>query len=134
MDATIKRRWVDALRSDKYRQGYKRLHSIQNGEECYCPLGVLCELAVEDRVVERDSRQFESYEDVEPYEDIGYRRSPLFATEYSLLPREVAEWAGLGDSVSPVVHLSDFGEEIVTLNDDLRLTFAVIADAIEDSL
>ena len=41
MDQNLKRKWIEALRSGKYRQGYDRLHRGQT----FCCLGVLCEVA-----------------------------------------------------------------------------------------
>jgi hypothetical protein len=41
MNADIKQRWLDALRSGKYRQGSRVLRSESNK---YCCLGILCEL------------------------------------------------------------------------------------------
>lgn len=41
MNAEIKQRWLDALRSGKYRQGSRVLRSESNK---YCCLGILCEL------------------------------------------------------------------------------------------
>lgn len=40
MDAEIKKKWVEALRSGRYKQGYGRLH----GDNNYCCLGVLCDV------------------------------------------------------------------------------------------
>ena len=41
MNAEIKARWVEALRSGKYQQGRAALRSL---EERFCCLGVLCDL------------------------------------------------------------------------------------------
>lgn len=41
MNAEIKQRWLDALRSGKYNQGSRVLRSESNK---YCCLGILCEL------------------------------------------------------------------------------------------
>lgn len=41
MDAEWKRKWVEVLRSGKYKQGLGRLRTVDN---CYCCLGVLCDL------------------------------------------------------------------------------------------
>jgi hypothetical protein len=41
MNPEIKQKWVEALRSGKYKQGYKQLRD-ENG--AYCCLGVLCEV------------------------------------------------------------------------------------------
>lgn len=43
MDATLKAKWVEALRSGKYEQGPHKLHNKDNNT--YCCLGVLCVLA-----------------------------------------------------------------------------------------
>lgn len=48
MNADVKKKWLDALRSGKYQQGYGRLRTNEGG---YCCLGVLCDvLAPEDWV------------------------------------------------------------------------------------
>ncbi len=43
MNPEIKKKWVEALRSGKYKQGKKVLRS---GNEKFCCLGVLCDLLV----------------------------------------------------------------------------------------
>ena len=45
MDKIIKRKWVKALRSRKYKQGLNQLKSLE--PEAYCCLGVLCEVMKE---------------------------------------------------------------------------------------
>ena len=51
MDKIIKRKWVKALRSRKYKQGLNQLKSLEPGiqslRETYCCLGVLCEVMKE---------------------------------------------------------------------------------------
>ena len=42
MDKRIKKKWVDALRSGKYKQGQGRLKGV---DDTYCCLGVLCKIA-----------------------------------------------------------------------------------------
>ena len=42
MDAAIKQKWVDALRSGEYKQGFCSLHD--GWDDSYCCLGVLREL------------------------------------------------------------------------------------------
>jgi hypothetical protein len=45
MDNTLKQRWVSALRSGKYEQGRGMLrHKNDNGLDCFCCLGVLCDI------------------------------------------------------------------------------------------
>lgn len=42
MDATLKAKWVEALRSGEYKQAHATLKDDHGG---YCCLGVLCEIA-----------------------------------------------------------------------------------------
>ncbi|NBQ68164.1 MAG: hypothetical protein EBU46_04735, partial [Nitrosomonadaceae bacterium] len=45
MKAEIKQRWLNALRSGKYKQGEGSLRQLDNeGKPQYCCLGVLCDL------------------------------------------------------------------------------------------
>jgi hypothetical protein len=43
----IKTRWVDALRSGKYKQGRGQLHHTLN-ENTFCCLGILCDVVFPD--------------------------------------------------------------------------------------
>ena len=49
MKEDIKNRWIDALKSGKYKQFDHRLKSGDGS--AHCCLGVLCELAVEDGII-----------------------------------------------------------------------------------
>lgn len=42
MDAQLKAKWIEALRSGKYAQAVGRLRDDEN---CYCCLGVLCDIS-----------------------------------------------------------------------------------------
>lgn len=48
MNPEWKTKWVEALRSEKYKQGKNMLKTICEGEYKYCCLGVLCELQNQD--------------------------------------------------------------------------------------
>ena len=51
MDQRIKKLWVERLRSS-IRQGRGRLATLrEDGEFEYCCLGVLCEIAIEEKVI-----------------------------------------------------------------------------------
>jgi hypothetical protein len=41
MEPELKQKWVDALRSDKYKQGQ---WSLKTEDDCFCCLGVLCDI------------------------------------------------------------------------------------------
>lgn len=116
MDAKVKKLWVNALRSRKFRKGTKCLRPTAN---TFCCLGVLSELALRRKVIN-------NYE----YED-------------GSLPDAVRDWAGLSD-VDPDVKFK--GEKLCLseLNDGnsyangkfIRkpLPFSRIADIIEKQL
>ena len=123
MKEEIKKRWIEALCSGKYKRGEGSLYNADFG--AHCALGVLCELAVQDGVTERHDSE---------------HGGPSFYGKNgngcdSILPREVMEWAGV-DSPSPVVSFQSetFGEtEFWTVSEmnDLGASFDAIADKLE---
>ena len=120
MKPKVKKMWVDALRSGKYRQGHDVLRNASG--EC-CALGVLCELAVEVGVITRTD------EDGGPskYGECGLTAMP---------PLSVMEWADLPQS-NPVVFLYPDTDEVAylsDLNDKHEFPFTTIADYIEEQL
>lgn len=128
MNADIKARWQQALRSGDYRQGVSRLRRRADGGDRFCCLGVLCELAVEAGVIEAPVES-----------EIGYRYGATgdLLGDAVYLPPAVAKWAGL--STNPAVeHV--VGHEaggrmtrwstLAKLNDS-KTPFSTIADLIE---
>lgn len=106
MDQEIKARWVERLRSGEIPQGHKALGAI-SGERC-C-LGVLCDIAVEDGIIEA------------PVSVAGYPYTILYAG-YSGLPAPVVyRWSGLDGG---------FAQDLAISNDN-GATFEEIADLIE---
>lgn len=119
LDPGVKAKWVEALRSGKYKQGRYNLHY----KDAYCCLGVLCEVAVAEGVVTSAKRQLESYHTCE---EVGYT-----AELYTLLPPpEVITWAGLS-SRNGVFGTRDRLFSLASMN-DAGLPFVRIAEAIED--
>ena len=126
MNPKIKARWVKALRSGEYEKGRGVLK--QDGK--YCCLGVLCEIAVADGVIE---------ERILPDTAVNFGVGPSGSYGWSTtsLPRAVRDWAGL-HATSPGAD-TEFGyQELATLNDGNDIippqTFEYIADVIERSL
>lgn len=117
MNKRIKKLWIDALRSGKYKQGRGQLRSAGNK---FCCLGVLCNLhAQEHPEVAKKQKSPRAYMGIEAF-----------------LPSEVAQWAGLSEleikfGTVFVRNGPRKGESVINLNDDLKLSFNQIADAIE---
>jgi hypothetical protein len=158
MNPEVKDRWVEALRSGRFKQGRWVLDRINpDGEHQYCCLGVLTALCKEDGV--------DLPEVIEPLfsddESMPERRVRYGESECgSLLPQEVAEWAGIDPAVlcSPsgssnaaswktgfdvrvrsvavisVALGSSSGYTTLSNLNDGGASFSVIADRIEESL
>lgn len=112
MNQGIKKRWVQALRSGEYEQGQGGLHSTDGK---FCCLGVLCDLAAREGVVEPSPPRGGW---------IGY------SGRTGLLPWPVSNWAGL-TSADPVVREGSRHMLLSGLNDTGLYDFDEIADIIE---
>ena len=118
MNQEIKAQWITALRSGDYRQGQGALRRKTDGEDTFCCLGVLCELAVEAGVIEAPK-----YSTTGVW---GYG-APAHMGATSVLPMEVQEWSGVDSCgmFGGVVECS-----LTELNDN-GTVFSRIADVIE---
>lgn len=107
MDAQLKAKWIEALRSGKYKQGS---HSLRRGD-AYCCLGVLCDVAGE-----QVAHVYKTYEgDLYAFGQFG---------ETAFLPRILRETAQIPTGTA---------WELVALN-DAGQSFSEIADYIEAHL
>jgi hypothetical protein len=75
MNKEIAERWIVALQSEDVRQIQGRLANAANGR---CCLGVLCDIAVADGVIEREDGSDIYYDDAD-----------------GVLPLSVVRWAGM---------------------------------------
>lgn len=114
MNTEIAQRWVEALKSGEYEQGYGYL----NKNDKFCCLGVLCELAVHDGILEPAEYSPES----------GYKMYDHIHA--SFLPPAVASWAGMESDNGQNY---DTGETLVYLNDTSLLSFAQLAAYIHEN-
>lgn len=125
MNKEIKQRWINALRSGKYSQTEGCLRDGKG----YCCLGVLTDIAIKDGVIEGwQDRPGRPYVVVDQVGII-----PPFEQD-AVLPKKVAEWAGLDDA-NPFVSIP--GESYpVNISDpnDNGYSFKQIADIIEEQL
>lgn len=119
MKKDIKKRWLKALRSGEFKQGSGTLRTT-NDE--FCCLGVLCELAVEDGVVESI-----------PSHVHNYLYGKGMHTAYP--PAEVLEWAGLNvsDPAVPVPTKDNAYRTLASLNDS-GASFKEVAAVISSRL
>lgn len=117
MDATIKKEWLEALRSGEYQQGKNML---RNDDDTFCCLGVLCDI-----YSKKENIPWENETDEE-------RKFFTIEGEGGVLSLSVSKWAGFG-TYSSTLLLSD-GHSLVGLNDVEDYTFAQIADVIEKKL
>lgn len=128
MKPEIKKLWLEALRSGKYKQGcgaLKRLDKDPNTgleEFTFCCLGVLCDLY--DKTHKEDNWQILKHRDKE-LSHLGGWGFPH---------RIVVEWSGLPDCWGGIVVDE---HDLTELNDGegcKRMSFLQIADIIEDKL
>lgn len=110
MNQEIKAKWVEALRSGKYKQGKKRLRFRG---DTYCCLGVLC-----------DVMGAEWYMGGEGEDDSCYYAKFSEVAEASILPPPIREAADINEEAEG---------DLITMNDQGD-SFSTIADHIETNL
>jgi hypothetical protein len=125
MHDNIRKQWVDKLRSGEYPQGRQVLRT-REGE--FCCLGVLCELAVEQKVIPEPTL---SYGGAYFYHD-----DKVDDAFDSWLPPSVRKWAGLQTDEVKLTKPQRTPQDsllVTTLTgmNDKGCTFAQIADFIE---
>lgn len=113
MNDEIRARWVARLRSGDIEQV---AHGLGRGDGRCC-LGVLCDLAVEDSIIEPP---WTAEEDGESWLEYDGDRE--------FLPLSVVEWAGL-NSPNPQLPAPDCS--LLSFLNDVPTGFAEIADLIE---
>lgn len=147
MNPQVKEMWVKALRSGEYQQGRGELITMTDEHTKYCCLGVLCDLAMKEGIVNlQPATRYTQYEQ---------RIRNFFGTEhehnnglakFEILPPSVVHWAGLEDS-NPAVYsvrpeFEDDAEEqedkylvqMAELNDEYGYPFEILAKLIEEQL
>ena len=110
------KRWVEALRSGKYKQGAGQLRT----GDSFCCLGVLCDLHSRTK----DGSKWEGMN--EPPNVLEF---PVYLGEGAQLPSPVAVWAGL-PSCNPSVEIRGKSHRLSHFNDNGK-RFDTLANAIE---
>lgn len=117
MNKIIKQKWLEALRSGKYEQSKRNLRT----DEGYCCLGVLCDLAAEQKVGKWVNATQDRYQFVSPS-----GRS----TDSHFLPPFVRKWAGIKHKHGYKTVINGNAYTLAELNDS-GSSFKEIADVIE---
>jgi hypothetical protein len=108
------RKWIAALRSGEFKQGTGRLYSadVVTLEKRYCCLGVACEVAERDGVIQPESG------------DMDHLETPWRSD--AILSPTFQAWLGVNSGNPAFV-----GHSAATWNDHFGKTFPVIATLIE---
>lgn len=109
------RRWLEALRSGKYRQGREVLHNLDT--DTWCCLGVACDLFAEECGVVRGVSEATCGTPVESFGGV-----------FSILPDPICQHLGFFDGGGREKDL--FAFTLAALNDD-GMAFTYIADLVE---
>lgn len=120
VNVDVVNQWADALESGRYRQGRSYL---RDENDCFCCLGVLCELAVQAGVItEPEWRTCVGVGGCYYY----------YGEDSSALPPPVQEWAGLvcDPDFTVLVDGRKVDTTAIGLNDRLGWTFPQIASVI----
>lgn len=111
MNAEIKAKWLEALRSGKYRQGKGFLHAMDK----FCCLGVLCDLHAKET-----GEQWVAIKTPNAVK--------AYMGELNYLPEDIKEWAELASNNPEVLT-----KNLSTYNDQGK-SFTEIANIIEREL
>lgn len=115
MNPNVKALWLTALRSGEYKRGTGVLHRFDG---CMCPLGVLADVAARNGCpvsVQQTSSGDWSYDG-----------------QKGMVPDKILDWAGIDPDYA--LEYEGVGHSIPYLNDDADLSFAQIAELIEEQL
>ena len=119
MKKELKKEWIKALRSGKYKQTSRSLRTPDG----FCCLGVLCDIAIKSGEVKNAIDEHLKWEDQNrPYFRIGM--------ESNYIPGDIREWAEIIES--PIVEQENGETDYLTnINDAGELSFYDIANLIE---
>jgi hypothetical protein len=119
-------KWIDALRSDEYRQGYGTLRQVnEDGTYCHCVAGVLADIIDPKGWTSSPSYEDYDFEAIQPIIDstglpLVYWRDSLFG---------VNKEASLQHDID-----YDILNQAMRMNDDEEFDFVQIANYLEDAL
>lgn len=131
-------KWVDALRSGKYKQGRKALTEIIDDVDFDCCLGVACKVAIENGLeipVSTGTMNGIEFGDVELPKKKKTLRVYGADRAYGVLPPEVRNWLNLSYGDGRYIGTADltesYSESYLTHDNDHGASFEEIANIIE---
>jgi len=131
MKKTVMKKWVNELRSDRYKQGTGLLkQKDEDGTIQHCCLGVLCEL-YQSEMKKNKKKQLNEVEEDHPdcFWDADHAYS--FDGDNSRLPKAVIIWGGIHDPDGGLENcLTQKYNSLADMNDNGE-SFEAIADVIE---
>lgn len=113
----VRKLWVEALESGKYKQGKMRLKRTDAGEDRYCCLGVLCDLAAKHGICD------ESRED--------YAGNWVFDYKTYTPPTSVLNWIGLASDSGVFRTDDDVRPRSLTSTNDKSSDFSKVIEIIK---
>jgi hypothetical protein len=116
MNPEVKAKWVEALRSDKYKQG----KSYLKVGDTFCCLGVLCDIS--------GLAKWKRPATITAPPGVG-----MYLDAETTLPGAVMSWAGLREG-NPEIPFTDGGFDTLADVNDGGASFGEIADLIEKHL
>jgi hypothetical protein len=126
MNKDVKKKWLAALRSGKFKQG-KGMLRTENNE--FCCLGVLCEIARVEGVIPNPVHAVPNWDNTGKKAWFYGKGSIADGRRNGTLPDEVRAWAGL-EAGNPWI-----GENTAAhWNDGAKKSFVEIADLVEEHL
>lgn len=134
MKKLIAKKWVKELRSGRWKQGRDALCSIEEGNKCYCCLGVLTELYNIEQIKKRKKKLITK--DVQDRcndgKDVIAYKSGEDSWNEDTLPTEVMKWSGIIAENGSLLdaNLDVDYESLADMNDSGK-SFNFIADIIE---
>jgi len=121
MRESIAKKWVEELRSGKYKQGSEYLCKDNH----YCCLGVLCEIFTKEVALP-------TFKKIKEYRDGS--EMVYYDNCHDVLPADVMEWSGLSTHIGEFFDpdSSDRMASLAELN-DCGYSFKKLADIIENT-
>lgn len=138
MRKLVAKKWVDALRSGKYKQGFGLLKQIDADTHNvkHCCLGVLCEVYNETMKngKKKPLNTKETRKDGPvPFDFHDDTIVVHFNNESEVLPKEVQQWARMSHNSGKIV-FNGLSALLAEINDNGGYPFTKIADLIEKNV